>query len=91
MVKRKVMSGEIPELFAETRLVGRASELRQLTCLYRFAAQGKGSVCLVRGEAGAGKSALTEAFKQRNLTGNGFFLTARCRSRASAQDRKSVV
>ncbi len=80
-----MMSGEIPELFAETRLVGRASELRQLTCLYRFAAQGKGSVCLVRGEAGAGKSALTEAFKQRNLTGNGFFLTARCRSRASAQ------
>ena len=67
-----------------TRLLGRETELRQLSDLYRFVSAGKGSSCLVHGEAGTGKSSLVETFR-RDVTGtDGLFLTARCLPHSSA-------
>lgn len=46
------------------RLIERASYLEQLQSLLRQAADGSGSVVLLEGEAGAGKSSLTAAFSR---------------------------
>ncbi len=60
-----------------TKLVGRKRETEEIAGLIRKAQQGKGSVCLIGGEAGSGKSRLVEELKnvyRQDLS----FLEARC-------------
>lgn len=62
----------------QTRLVGRDEEMKTIETLIDKAAQGKGSLCLIAGEAGSGKSRLVEEIKQFVYEKNGVFLRGRC-------------
>jgi tetratricopeptide (TPR) repeat protein len=64
-------AGSSRDLSSET-LVGRTSELRQLAdCLAR-ARQGRGSIAVVSGEAGVGKSALVRQLQRQALCLTGY-------------------
>lgn len=59
-----------------TAYVGRESILETLTALWREAAQGRGSMVLLTGDAGIGKSRLVHVF--RNLLGTEWHHTSDC-------------
>lgn len=61
-----------------TRIIGREEELRKLQKLYDRAAKGRGSFCLVCGEAGQGKTRLVEEFKRYVYEQGGEFIQGKC-------------
>ncbi|HEX3549410.1 MAG TPA: AAA family ATPase [Candidatus Elarobacter sp.] len=60
------------------QLIAREDELRTLAALRRAAAQGHGSLALIEGEAGIGKTRLVAAFRE-NVAGRAAVGIARCR------------
>jgi transcriptional regulator with GAF, ATPase, and Fis domain/serine/threonine protein kinase/tetratricopeptide (TPR) repeat protein len=63
-----------------TRHIGREKPLEILQTAFRNASRGSGSVCLVSGEAGSGKSRLCDEFATWALRQNALCLTAGCLS-----------
>jgi transcriptional regulator with GAF, ATPase, and Fis domain/serine/threonine protein kinase len=61
-----------------TRLVGRETELDKLKDLYQAAARGQGSLCLVGGEAGQGKSRLVSDLGHYVFEHGGEFVFGKC-------------
>lgn len=66
------------KLTYQTRLVGREHELRKIENLFDNAAKGSGSICLIAGEAGIGKSRLVEDIRAYVYERNGLFIRGRC-------------
>ncbi len=66
------------KLTYRTKLVGRKRETEGITGLIRRAHDGKGSLCLISGEAGSGKSRLVEELRNYTYKQDMLFLEARC-------------
>ncbi len=66
-------------------MMGRDTELRQLCDYHRIIARGKGGVCLIRGEAGMGKSLLVETFGWQLAQSGHVMLAAQCAQRVGVQ------
>jgi signal transduction histidine kinase/tRNA A-37 threonylcarbamoyl transferase component Bud32 len=66
------------KLSYQTRLIARDTEIKKMANLYDSAMQGKGSLCLISGEAGIGKSRLIEEIKGYVYEKNGLFIKGRC-------------
>ncbi|HEX3046257.1 MAG TPA: protein kinase [Bacillota bacterium] len=64
--------------FHPAQLAGRALELSKIRSLLEQAAKGKGSLCLITGEAGIGKSRLVEESGGDIYRQNGLFIRGRC-------------
>ncbi|MBN1897737.1 MAG: diguanylate cyclase [Spirochaetes bacterium] len=62
----------------QTRLVGREAELSQIQKLFNKARDGRGSVCLVAGDPGVGKSRLVEEIRAYCYQLGGMFIGGRC-------------
>ncbi|KKM08659.1 hypothetical protein SY88_22790 [Clostridiales bacterium PH28_bin88] len=60
------------------RLEGREEETETIKALFNKAREGKGSVCLISGEAGSGKSRLVEEIRNYVFKQNGLFIGGRC-------------
>ncbi len=69
---------QITALNYRTNLVGREKEFSYLSRLYRNASQGEGSICLVSGEAGRGKTRLVEELRDLTLATGGLFIDGKC-------------
>lgn len=63
-----------------TRLEGRKKELNSLKNSFNQTLRGKGSICLITGEPGSGKSRLIEEFKESSHSYNYLFLSGQCSS-----------
>ncbi|MBN1899425.1 MAG: diguanylate cyclase [Spirochaetes bacterium] len=66
------------KLSYQTRLVGRESELNKLKKMFNQARDSKGSICLVAGEPGIGKSRLVEELRGYVYENEGLFFSGRC-------------
>lgn len=66
------------KLTYQTRLIGREEELKKIKSLYERARMMEGSVCLISGEAGVGKSRLVEEIQGYVYEQGGWFIPARC-------------
>lgn len=66
------------KLTYQTRLVGRDHEFRKVENLFDGAVKGNGSICLIAGEAGIGKSRLVEDIRAYVYEKNGLFIRGRC-------------
>ncbi|MBU1076628.1 MAG: serine/threonine-protein kinase PknK, partial [Spirochaetes bacterium] len=70
------------KLTYQTRLVGREEDMEKLKWTYQRARKGEGSVMLVGGDPGVGKTRLVEAFKdylyEQGYEGGGLFIQGRC-------------
>ncbi len=66
------------KLSYQTKLVGREAELAKVKEILGKTAGGQGSVCLISGEAGMGKSRLAEEIRGYVYQQNGLFLKGRC-------------
>jgi len=66
------------KLTYQTRLVAREAEIKKMTNLFDNAMRGKGSLCLISGEAGMGKSRLIEEIITYVYEKNGLFIKGRC-------------
>jgi signal transduction histidine kinase/tRNA A-37 threonylcarbamoyl transferase component Bud32 len=66
------------KLTYQTRLVGREQEFRKIENLFDSAIKGNGSICLIAGEAGIGKSRLVEEIRAYVYEKNGLFIRGRC-------------
>ncbi len=85
---RMIMSGStdvIPgaadrqaRLNSRTGIVGRDSDLARLRSRYDDLARGKGSVCLISGEAGRGKTRLAEELRDHVVSSDGIFIEGKC-------------
>lgn len=64
----------------KTTLVNREFELKQLKQAFLSAKQGEGSICFVKGEAGAGKTRLIEELRDYIMANRGIFLEGSCLS-----------
>src|SRR5262249_31666079 len=62
----------------ETPMIGRATELARLRDLFDAAGRGSGSVALITGEGGVGKSRLVAELAAEALAGGGHVLLGRC-------------
>ncbi|MBN1898009.1 MAG: diguanylate cyclase [Spirochaetes bacterium] len=62
----------------QTRLVGREAEVSRMQKLFNKARDGQGSVCLIGGEPGVGKSRLLEEMRSYCYEENGLFIGGRC-------------
>jgi predicted ATPase/tRNA A-37 threonylcarbamoyl transferase component Bud32 len=62
----------------QSRLVGRETEIEKITELFKKASHGNGSICLIAGEAGIGKSRLVEEIKSYIYEKSGLFFRGRC-------------
>jgi len=68
----------LKKLNYHTRLIGREAELQTLQQAYQQACLGRGSVCLIGGEAGRGKSRLVEEMGRHVLGRGGWWVMGRC-------------
>jgi signal transduction histidine kinase/serine/threonine protein kinase/CheY-like chemotaxis protein/tetratricopeptide (TPR) repeat protein len=68
----------LPDSLEDARLVGRGSELVRLDAAWQRACDGKGSLIVVAGEAGSGKSRLVSEFTRRSRSQQGLLLESRC-------------
>jgi transcriptional regulator with GAF, ATPase, and Fis domain/serine/threonine protein kinase len=85
---KRVLAGEslvvlgredrVSALSYRTRFIGRQNELRKLKDLFREAAEGKGSACLISGDAGQGKSRLVNELKGLVYEQGGQFISGKC-------------
>ena len=66
------------KLSYQTRLVGRDQEIQKVKNQFDNAAKGNGSICLIAGEAGIGKSRLVEEIRAYVYERNGLFIRGRC-------------
>jgi signal transduction histidine kinase/tetratricopeptide (TPR) repeat protein/tRNA A-37 threonylcarbamoyl transferase component Bud32 len=66
------------KLTYQTRLVGREAEIKKVERRFDEAMKEKGSLCLITGEAGIGKSRLVEEIKGYVYEKNGLFIRGRC-------------
>lgn len=66
------------KLTYQTRLVGRDHEIRKVQNQFDNAVKGNGSICLIAGEAGIGKSRLVEEIRAYVYEKNGLFIRGRC-------------
>jgi serine/threonine protein kinase/signal transduction histidine kinase len=66
------------KIIYQSRLVGRETEIEKITELFKKANYGNGSICLIAGEAGIGKSRLVEEIKSYIYEKNGLFFRGRC-------------
>jgi len=66
------------KLTYQTSLVGREEELRIIKRLYNKAKESEGSICLIRGKAGVGKSRLVEEIRGYVYERGGLFIEGRC-------------
>lgn len=71
------------KLTYQTRLTGREEELTRLKALYNDAKAGRGSICLIGGEAGIGKSRLVEEIRGYIYEQAGLFIGGRCFSQGN--------
>ncbi|MFH1282297.1 MAG: diguanylate cyclase [bacterium] len=62
----------------QTRLIGREMEFDKIKELYHRAKQGHGSICLIGGEAGVGKSRLCDEVRAYVYGQGGMFIAGRC-------------
>lgn len=68
-----------------TKLVGREKEINRLKNQFDKASIGNGNVCLVRGDAGTGKTRLVEELKEYVVSQGGLFLGSKCYERESSE------
>jgi serine/threonine protein kinase/AraC-like DNA-binding protein len=61
-----------------TRLVGREKELDDLKAVFNRAREGNGGLCLIRGEAGIGKTRLVEELRDYIRSKNTMFIHTKC-------------
>src|SRR5262245_8907909 len=71
-----VAAPEIP--VHETEMISRATEIARLRDLFGAAGRGSGSVALITGEGGVGKSRLVAELAAETLAGGGHVLLGRC-------------
>lgn len=69
---------QITALNYRTSLTGREEEFEKLKRLYRSAERGEGSVTLISGEAGRGKTRLAEELRDMVIAGGGLFIDGKC-------------
>lgn len=62
----------------QPKLIGRNRELAKLIQLFDQAVAGTGTICLISGEPGIGKSRLVEEFREYVYSRAGMFLMGRC-------------
>ena len=74
----EVQFGEVVEFIPQRRgkLIGREQEISQILRLWSLAESGRGQLLLIGGEAGVGKTRLTEEIRFK--IGNGLALVGRC-------------
>ncbi len=65
-------------LNSRTGIVGREADLARLKYRYEELARGKGSVCLISGEAGRGKTRLAEELRDHVVSAGGIFIEGKC-------------
>ncbi|OPZ37380.1 MAG: Serine/threonine-protein kinase PrkC [Spirochaetes bacterium ADurb.BinA120] len=65
-------------LNSRTGVVGRDGELARLKARYGELAEGRGSICLVAGEAGLGKTRLAEELRDHVISSGGVFIEGNC-------------
>jgi len=68
----------LKKLLFRTRLIGREEELLKLKMGFEKARSGKGLLCLVKGEAGMGKSRLVDEMRSYVYENKGIFITGKC-------------
>ncbi|MBI5199831.1 MAG: AAA family ATPase, partial [Nitrospirae bacterium] len=68
----------LKELTYQTRLIGREEELKQLRLCMDETRESKGSICLVYGEPGVGKSRLVDELRGYAHSQNAIFVGSRC-------------
>jgi|LSQX01.3.fsa_nt_gb serine/threonine protein kinase/signal transduction histidine kinase len=66
------------KLTYNTRVIGREKEVEIITNHFNMARQGRGSVLLLKGEAGVGKSALMDEISELLYENNAILLKGRC-------------
>ncbi|MFH1283443.1 MAG: diguanylate cyclase [bacterium] len=66
------------KLSYQTRLVGREAEIEKIKKIYQRARVSRGSICLIGGESGIGKSRLGDELKTYTYTDGGVFISGRC-------------
>lgn len=65
-------------LNSRTGIVGRDGDLSRLKARYDNLKEGRGSVCLIAGEAGLGKTRLAEELRDYVISGGGVFIEGKC-------------
>jgi predicted ATPase/serine phosphatase RsbU (regulator of sigma subunit)/tRNA A-37 threonylcarbamoyl transferase component Bud32 len=68
----------VVRLNQRTYLAGRDEEMKTLKTKYERSLQGEGGLVLISGEAGAGKTRLTEEFRRQVIRNEGVCLEGRC-------------
>lgn len=68
----------LSNLHYRTSLVGRDEEYGILKQMYENASEGNGGICLISGEAGSGKSRLSDELKSYALKSEGLFIDGKC-------------
>ncbi|MBU1077149.1 MAG: AAA family ATPase, partial [Spirochaetes bacterium] len=70
------------KLTYQTRLVGREEEIEKIKRLFNKAREGEGSICLIGGDPGVGKTRLVEAIQQyayeQGYKEGGLFIRGKC-------------
>ncbi|MCX7923197.1 MAG: protein kinase [Clostridia bacterium] len=66
------------KLTYQTTLVAREKEIEKIKTLFNEAKEGRGSLCLISGEAGVGKSRLVEEIRGFVYENDGIFIRGRC-------------
>jgi len=69
---------KVIKLGFRTNLIGRDEELQKLKNLYDNTNQGKGSICLISGESGRGKTRLTDELKNYVYKKEGKLIEGKC-------------
>jgi AraC-like DNA-binding protein len=81
--------GNAPSFY--TGIVGRERELADMKARYDAAFEGRGSLCLIGGEAGAGKTRLVEELEGHVFSRGGFVLYSKCNEAYDASPYGAVM
>jgi len=68
----------LKKILFRTRLIGREEELLKLRVSFEKVKSGSGQVCLVKGEAGKGKSRLVDEMRSYVYENKGAFISGKC-------------
>lgn len=77
------LNDRVIHLKFRARRIGRENEIALLQRRYKDMCEGHGSVCILGGEAGCGKSRLLEDFKEMVLSDNGVVISGSCQERSA--------
>ena len=72
------LKDKLVKLSYRTILIGRDEELNQLKTIFNDALNGKGSVCLIDGQAGRGKTRLVEELQDYVYAKDGSIISGKC-------------